>query len=412
MGVVIGLIGLFPLLGCGGGDASSEGGEETGSDSSGDGTSEDESTGTETEETGGAEETGVEETGEETGGGDVCEPGIEIVCQCPDNSPGVLTCLPNGTGYSSCACEDEPIFCEPGSSLDCPCPGDPTGGPWEGEQPCLEDGSGWTECVCGFQAVAGVWRVKFKEASECVDFSVLSTKLFAAGHAVVTIAEDGTAALEFHDQTFNEFKEVLLPDGELTEEGVYRASLPVTEFDDTPNCKVNSGYVLELEKTVGGMQGSFSFSETKKGGGCFTDGCEGEVELTATPLGDAPDAALFSSPFAYNYSNPIDGLSETGEIVLYPIEDHPHYLLFDIYTPGTQLNTIRGLPYIIGASGKLTGRAYAYVVDEGCNNVDLWDLDMTMKYGAEFGGTVEHRDRFHWDCDDASETLSIGTFTP
>ncbi len=409
VGINIKIVGmcLFLFPGCGGDEGSaSEGSEETGSESSGEEVSGGESTGLETEESGG------EETGESTGGGDVCEPGSELVCQCPGDSPGLLICLPNGTGYAACACGDSPLLCEPGTALECACPDDPSGGPWGGEQPCLEDGSGWAECTCGFDAVAGAWRLKFKGEAECVDFSVLSTKLIAAGHAVVDIGQDGSATLQFHDQTFNEFKDLDLPDAELTEEGIYRASLPVTEFDDTPNCKVNSGYVLELEKSAGGMEGTLSFSETKKGGGCFTDGCEGTAEFTAISLGDAPDAALLSSPFAYNYANPIDGMSEAGEIVVYPIEGRPRYLLFDIYTPGTQLNTIRGLPYIVSGSGQLTGRAYAYVVDQGCTDVDLWDLALTLQYGAEFGGSLEHRARVHWDCEDASETLSIGTFTP
>ena len=127
--VGIGLLGLVFALGCGGGGSASGGGEASGEESTGGETSGEESTGGETGET---EESGGEETGEETGGGGVCEPGSELVCQCPDQSPGLITCLPNGTGYTECACGEEPLLCEPGSSLECACPGDPQEGPWEG----------------------------------------------------------------------------------------------------------------------------------------------------------------------------------------------------------------------------------------------------------------------------------------
>jgi hypothetical protein len=229
-----------------------------------------------------------------------------------------------------------------------------------------------------------------------------------AGYAVLIVDGEGKAELSFFDASWEEFKGISFTEPDLSEAGVYRVSMPPTEVPEPgANCMQTLSFEMTLEESAGGMVGMMAFSEAKKGGGCSTDGCEGTMALKVSPLGQPVAPTSVAQPFPYVYVNAIEGVEEEGEIYLYTIQDQPYFFLFDIPSPNTNLDAIRGKRYIAGGN-HLWGRAMQFFFDEGCTNIEQWDLSMSLVYGADFSASLEHKSVYHVDCEDMSEDLSIG----
>jgi hypothetical protein len=75
-----------------------------------------------------------------------CAPGTHVPCPCPDGTPGIQTCHPDGSEWGPCQC-DRPTsvrVCEPGATQECLC-----GAGVEGVQTCEDSGTRWGSCACG-----------------------------------------------------------------------------------------------------------------------------------------------------------------------------------------------------------------------------------------------------------------------
>ncbi|AYV78058.1 MAG: hypothetical protein Edafosvirus4_42 [Edafosvirus sp.] len=73
----------------------------------------------------------------------ICKPGSEKECatKCPNGSPQIQTCNPNGLSYSPCACKG--TLCNPGAQNVCQCSDGKSG-----TQTCNSDGSAYNPCDC------------------------------------------------------------------------------------------------------------------------------------------------------------------------------------------------------------------------------------------------------------------------
>ncbi len=226
----------------------------------------------------------------------------------------------------------------------------------------------------------------------------MSTKFAEAKYAVLTVTENGDATLTLHDSTYETFREYSFPSLESeggSGGGPYVVSIPEVAVEEPPGsgCTINRSATLTLEPTAGGFTGSLEYSELKKGGGCFSDGCEGVLDVAAQDLGSAVNPLYLEGSFPYAYSNPIDGVTEQGEMVVEAAAGQPYFFYLDIPTVGSALQVIRGKAYVVGQGGNFYGRAALFSYDEvgelcwDYYDQDIWDLQIYMDASPEFGGT-------------------------
>ncbi|NUN12757.1 MAG: hypothetical protein HUU55_03895 [Myxococcales bacterium] len=260
----------------------------------------------------------------------------------------------------------------------------------------------------------GTWLLK-ADYSTCEDAGVPSSLFGLNRNGVLTVAGNGTATLQFYDQSFQQFVEMSFNNVDKSTEGVYLVKSAPGSIEESVNCKINTSYGLNLKEVPGGLEGTFDYAEIKKGGGCFTDGCEGGLSVTATKLGQPANPFGYADPFDYYYENTKDAVTDVATMAIYPDdnENYPYFWTLDIYTPGALLQTIRGRKYIVTSDDVLRGRAFEYVYDAeaGCINHDVWDIKLTMITGQNFGGELEHTLNYHYDCQDKETIKSIGTMT-
>lgn len=260
----------------------------------------------------------------------------------------------------------------------------------------------------------GTWLLK-ADYSACEDAGVPSSLLGLNRNAVLIVSGNGTATMQFYDQSFQQFIDLSFHDVDSSKEGTYSVKSAPGSIEESVNCKINTQYGFTLKEVAGGLEGTFDYAEIKKGGGCFTDGCEGGLKVTATKLGQPANPFGYADPFDYYYENTKDGVTDVATMAIYP-DDNEKYAYFwtlDIYTPGALLQTIRGRKYIVTSDDVLRGRAFEYIYDAeaACINHDVWDVKLTMIAGQNFGGELEHTLNYHYDCPDADTIKSIGTMT-
>ena len=259
----------------------------------------------------------------------------------------------------------------------------------------------------------GTWLL-WTETPGCEDFDLLSTKLASAKYAVFTVASDGASEMLFYDSSYEVFRTYSFPTVGLAEAESFEISLVESvEEPEGSGCTINRDMTLTLTLSLGAWVGSLEYSELKKGGGCFSDGCEGSMVIKTQELGSAVNPLYVEGQHPFAYENAGDGVSETGTMLFYAVPEQPYYFELDITTVGSSLQTIRGQKYIAGQGGRLWGRAseLSFSACPGVYNSDHWDVDINMEAGPAFGGTLEHRtETYEEDCF-ALETSTLGTLT-
>lgn len=288
--------------------------------------------------------------------------------------------------------------------------GETEGGEGEGEGDAEAGEGGETGVVT---APVGTWLL-WTDTPGCGDSDLFSNRFSDAKYAVLTVTADGEASVLFHDASYEQFRTYVLPTVEVAEGEAYVVSVDESvEEPEGSGCTINRQMTLSLNFTLDAWAGTIEFSELKKGGGCFSDGCEGVLDVKTQELGNPVNPLYWEGVFPYAYENAADGISEVGDMLFYAVPDQPYYFELDITTVGASLQTIRGKKYIGGQSDKLFGRA-AELSFSSCPdayNADIWDLSLTIEAGPGFGGTLEHRTSTYGESCEEEVTSSLGTLS-
>ena len=272
-----------------------------------------------------------------------------------------------------------------------------------GEESGDESSEAGDEEEASFTVPRGSWLI-WTDSPVCSDSELMATRFGTAGYAVLTVVEGGAASLLFHDSSFETFREYTFPEVLTGTEETYevRVEESVEEIEGS-NCTINRVATLSLNASLGAWEGTLTYEEFKKGGGCFSDGCEGVLDVKTQDLVEPVNPLYLEGNFPFLYSNAIDGVEESGQVVLYPVAEQPYFFELDIPNLGTSLQTIRGKKYIVGQGNRLWGRAveFGFVDCPDVYSVDQWDVQLTVDLGPSFGGSLVHTTRtFDTECNE------------
>ena len=284
-----------------------------------------------------------------------------------------------------------------------------------GEQPSEEGGeNGEGGGASVVTAPVGTWLLWTESAPGCQDEDLMSTRLTVSKYAVFSVDAEGTATITFHDESYLTFRTYVFPDLEQASEDTYIVSVDESvEEVEGSNCTINRKATITLTSTLGSWAGKLDYEEYKKGGGCFSDGCEGSLELKTQDLGEPINPLFWEGKFAFGYTNEAEGVSEAGDMFFYPVPDQPYFFELDITTIPTALGPIRGKKYIAGRSDKLWGKVteLAFSLCADYYNLDMWDVNLTVDLGPEFGGTVERTLSTYDEACEETTSSTLGVLT-
>ena len=280
-----------------------------------------------TDVAGATEEEGGEESGEEGNNGESDDAQADAEATTDDDTSNV-----GGEGSTE----------EGGESSD-PDAGGEESSEEGGEEGSTEEGGEGSVST----APVGTWLL-WTDTPGCGDADLFSHRLSEAKYAVLTVSAEGEASVLFHDAAYEQFRTYVLPTVEVAEGESYVVSVDeAVEEPEGSGCTINRKMTLDLELSLGSWAGTLEFSETKKGGGCFSDGCEGVMEIKTQELGNPVNPLYWEGVFPMPMKTQPTEYPRWGTL-FYPVPDQPYFFELDITTVGASLQTIRGKKYIGG----------------------------------------------------------------